>query len=217
MNTTAPIEALRQEFGLPAFEPIAIEDTNRLQSLSLSQLRRVDIGSLIPETFRLLVQRASMSRMGRLANRALRTWLVDRDSTFSSDDERLQVMASLADLNSRSLHDDEAMEWNKKARAIIEKMPNAFERVVEWKLRELQLLLNDKEKVDTLFRELWEVYGAKLPRLRQILASIVEELGIERPFDQGIVTTTTNVGELWSPDAPGDAPVGQKLWLPENG
>ena len=217
MNTTAPIEALRQEFGLPEFAPIAITDNNQLQSLSLSQLRRVDIGSLNTETFRLLVQRASMSRMGRLANHALKTWLVDRDSTFSSDEERLQVMASLADLNSRSLHDEEAMEWNKKARAIIENLPNAFERVVEWKLRELQLLLNDKEKVNTLFRELWEVYGAKLPRLRQILASIVEELGIERPFDQGIVTTTTDVGGLWSPDAPGDAPAGQKLWLPENG
>jgi hypothetical protein len=217
MNTTAPIEALRQEFGIPAFNLITITNDHHLQSLTLSQLRRVDVRSLNLEMFKLVVQRASLARMGRLANHALKMWLVERDSEFSSDDERLQIMASLADLNSRSLHDAEAMEWNKKARQIIDKLPNAFERVVEWKLRELQLQLSDKEKVNSLFRELWEVYGAKLPRLRQILAGIIEELGIERPFDQGIVTTTTDVGGLWSPDAPAEAPAGQKLWLPENG
>jgi len=217
MSSLAPVEALRQEYKIPAVTPITITDNNHLQSLSLSQLRRVDVGSLTDEQFRMVVQRASMARMGRLTHRLLKTWIETRDAEFKGDDERLMIMASLADLTSRSLHDDEALEWNAKARKVIDRLPNSFERVVEWKLRELQLQLGDQDKVNSLFRELWDVYGAKLPRLRQILGGIVEELGIERPWDSGIVTADGEAGSLWSPDAPSDAPAGQKLWLPENG
>ncbi len=217
MNSLAPIDALRQEFGIPAFAPLTITNDDRLQSFTLSQLRRVDLSHLSDERFRVVVQRGTMARMGRLVQRSLKTWVSQRDAAFKDDNERLMILASLADLAARALHDDEALDWNIQARKIVDKQPNAFERVVEWKLRELQLQLGDPQKVNSLFRELWDVYGAKLPRLRQILSGIVEELGIDRPWEQGIVTTTTSVSGLWSPDAPSNAPAGEKLWLPENG
>ena len=156
-----------------------------------------------------------MARMGRLTHRLLKTWVEDRDASFKDNEERLMILASLADLTSRSLHDEEALAWNAKARQLIDTLPNAFERVVEWKLRELQLQLGDKDKVNALFRELWDVYGAKLPRLRQILGGIVEELGIERPWDSGIVTASNSSG-VWSKEAVASAASGQKLWIPGN-
>ena len=215
MSSLAPIEAILSEYKLPAPSSITITSDNHLQSLSLSQLRRVDVASLNDEQFRMVVQRASMARMGRLTHRLLKTWVEDRDASFKDNDERLMILASLADLTSRSLHDDEALAWNAKARQIIDTLPNAFERVVEWKLRELQLHLGNKEKVNALFHELWEVYGAKLPRLRQILGGIVDELGIERPWDQGVVTAS-NSGGVWSTEPASTAPSGQKLWIPGN-
>ena len=215
MSSLAPIEAILSEYKLPTPSLIAIKDDNHLQSLSLSQLRRVDVASLTNEQFRMVVQRASMARMGRVTHRLLKTWVEDRDASFKDNDERLMILASLADLTSRSLHDEEALAWNAKARQLIDTLPNAFERVVEWKLRELQLQLGDKDKVNTLFRELWDVYGAKLPRLRQILGGIVEELGIERPWDSGIVTASNSSG-VWSKEAVASAASGQKLWIPGN-
>ena len=214
MFSMAPIDEIRKEFGLPAPTPIIIQDDNQLQSLSLSQLRHVDWPSLTDGQFRIVVQRASMARMCRLTYTLLKTWVEDRSDSFADNDEQLMILASLADLTSRSLHDDEALAWNAKARQIVDALPNAFERVVEWKLRELQLNLGHKDKVNSLFRELWDVYGAKMPRLREILGGIVEELGIERPRDPSIVTAASG---LWSPDAPSNAPAEQKLWLPENG
>ncbi len=217
MHSLAPIDEIRKEFGLPAPTPITIQDENHLQSLSLSQLRYVDWAALTDEQFRMVVQRASMARMCRLTYKLLKTWVEDRDRSFRSNDERLMILASLADLTARGLHDEEALAWNAKARQIVDTLPNAFEKVVEWKLRELQLHLGDKDKVNSLFRELWDVYGAKMPRLREILVGIVDELGIERPREPSIVTAAANISGLWSPDAPANAPAGQKLWLPENG
>ena len=218
MHSLAPIEEIRQEFGLPVPASITVADDNHLQSLSLSQLRRVDLSALSDEQFRVVAQRAAMARMGRLSHRVLKTWVESRDGLFKNHDERLLILANLADLTSRSLHDEEALAWNAQARQIVDTLPEAFQRVVEWKLRELQLHLADKEKVNSLFRELWDVYGAKMPRLRQILSGIVDELGIARPWEQqSIVTATSDSSGLWSPDAPSSAPAGQKLWLPENG
>ena len=199
MSSMAPIEELRKEFGLPAPTPITIQDDNQLQSLSLSQLRYVDWPSLTDEQFRFVVQRASMARMCRLTHDLLKMWIEDRSDSFTDNDERLMILASLADLTSRSLHDEEALAWNAKARQIVDGLPNAFERVVEWKLRELQLHLGHKDKVNNLFHELWNVYGAKMPRLREILVGILDELGVERSREPAIVTADQN------------------LWLPENG
>ena len=216
MNSLAPIDEIRNTFGLPVPTPITIQDDDQLQSLSLSQLRYVDLASLSDEQFRMVVQRASMARMCRLTHKLLKTWVEERDGSFKSNDERLMILASLADLTSRSLHDAEALDWNAKARQIVDTLPNAFERVVEWKLRELQLHLGDKDKVNSIFHELWDVYGAKMPRLRQILGGIVDELGIERPWEQpSIVTAASPTAGLWSPEAPSSTPAGQKLWLPE--
>jgi hypothetical protein len=217
MFSMAPIDEIRREYGLPEPTPLTIQDDNHLQSLSLSQLRYVDSASLTDEQFRMVVQRASMARMCRLTHKLLKTWIENRDGAFKDNDERLMILASLADLTSRSLHDAEALAWNAKARQIVDALPNAFERVVEWKLRELQLLLGNKDKVNSLFRELWDVYGAKMPRLREILGGIVDELGIERPQEPSIVTVASDISGLWSPEGPSNAPAGQKLWLPENG
>lgn len=217
MNSLAPIDELRKTFGLPVSTPISIQDDDQLQSLSLSQLRYVDLATLTDEQFRMVVQRASMARMCRLTHTLLKTWIEERDGSFKGHDERLMILASLADLTSRSLHDAEALAWNAKARQIVDTLPNAFERVVEWKLRELQLNLGNKDKVNSIFHELWDVYGAKMPRLRQILGGIVDELGVERPWEQpSIVTAARDTSSLWSPDATLNVPAGQKLWLPEN-
>jgi hypothetical protein len=59
------------------------------------------------------------------------------------------------------------------------------------------------------------VYGSKLPRLRQIMTGVAEELGLERPWDQGIVTPGES-GGLWTPESGANAPTGQKLWTPGN-
>lgn len=217
MSSLIPIDAIRREYGLPEPASITVQDDNHLQSLSLSQLRYVDLATLTDEQFRMVAQRASMARMGRLSHKVLKNWVEERDSSFKDNDERLMILASLADLTSRSLHDAEALAWNAKARALVDTLPNAFEKAVEWKLRELQLHLSDKDKVNSIFHELWNVYGAKLPRLRQILSGIVEELGIERPWEQSIVTPTSDAGGIWSPGAIAEAAAGQKLWLPENG
>lgn len=216
MHSLAPIDEIRREFGLLEPSAITVQDDNHLQSLSLSQLRYVDLKMLTDEQFRMVAQRASMARMGRLTHKVLKSWIEERDGSFKDNDERLMIMASLADLTSRSLHDAEALAWNVKARAIVDTLPNAFEKSVEWKLRELQLHLGDKDKVNSIFHELWHVYGAKLPRLRQILSGIVEELGIERPWEQSIVTATSDAGGMWSPNSPASESVTQKLWLPEN-
>lgn len=215
MQAFAPVEALRQEFGIPEPKRVTVADNQSLQNLSLSQLRRVDLSSLTDDQFRTVAQRAALGRLGRLSYVTLKTWAETRDGLFKDDNERITILSSLADLASRALLDEESLAWNNKARAIVEKLPNSFERMVEWKLRELQLVMGDKERQQKLFHELWHVYGSKLPRLRQIMTGVAEELGLERPWDQGIVTPGES-GGLWTPESASNAPTGQKLWTPGN-
>lgn len=216
MQSFAPVEALRKGYGIPEPKCVSVADSTQLQNLSLSQLRRVDLSTLTDEQFRTVAQRAALARLGRLSYQTLKTWVDTRDSMFKDDNERITILSSLADLASRALQDQDSLSWNNRARTFVEKLPNRFEKMVEWKLRELQLVMGDTQRQRELFDELWNVYGAKLPRLREIMTGVAGELGIEPPWDQGIVTATADTGGIWTPDAPSDAPVGQKLWTPEN-
>ncbi len=213
----APVGELRQSLGLPDVTPTVVQDDYHLQSLSLFQLRRVSQAALSDVQFTVVSRRTSAASMLHPSIAVLESYLSDRSHHVKNETDRLGLVSTLFEIASRSMDDEAARQWTAKGAEIIAKLPNAFEKMAEWKLREIRSNLDDEPKLKSLFQELWEVYGAKIPQLRQLLVQMSLELGLDRPWERGIVTAS-NVASagLWSPDAESSAPVGQKLWLPEN-
>ncbi len=98
--------------------------------------------------------------------------------------------------------------------------PNAVVDGVQWKIREVIIRGNDREdpELNVLLLELWNHYGPKLPRLRELLESMVAEAGMDapgrppssRPGDRSGVGRGAVVSEAAAANTGGS-----KLWIPE--
>lgn len=214
MGWIIPIEKMRAELGLPAPVLIRLENDSDLKQLTLFQIRRIDVAQLAGDPLRAVIHRTSLAKLGRLSSQLMAKW-VEGAADFQDEDQKLAILRSLCELTMRSLNDVEARKWNAQAQEIVQSRPNAFEKIIEWKIGELQLRTSDPDHGLSLFRELWDVFGAKIPRLRMLLEKLADQMGYEHPLN-GIITATAGMGSTWSPDTPTAAPATQKLWLPEN-
>ncbi|RLS51894.1 MAG: hypothetical protein DWH91_18010 [Planctomycetota bacterium] len=214
----APIALLRQSLKLPAVTSTTVRDDQHLQALSLFQLRRVALSGLTDSQFSVISRRTTMAAMVQPSVAVLNDLLELRTQLVSDDNERLSIVSNLFELASRSMDDVAARRWIARGYEIVSKLPNSFEKMAEWKLRDVRSSLEDASRLKSLFQELWELFGAKIPPLRQLLTQMALELGLDRPWESGIVTPSSAGGaSLWSPDAGASSSGEQKLWLPNNG
>lgn len=213
-----PLEELREKLGLEAPAPLEVDDETSFSNLTFDELRRLDLGSLSDEQFRHVLQRALLTRHSSFLLTVLQEYL-RRDLPEDEAMQRERAYATLAEICRASLRNEEALNWVLEGQKHASTQQNAFEQVLQWKMREVSMRLDEPESEDfrTLMLELWNEYGAKLPALRERLNELVQMLGIDPPWSSAIVTPDAGGSKEgpWTPGGP-QAPASgeQKLWLP---
>jgi tetratricopeptide (TPR) repeat protein len=214
-NYMLPLDRLRERLSLPAIEPLTIDERIHLNSLSTVQVHRLNVAELTSEQFSQLLKRATVLRHSRLMYDVLSEAL-QRPDQSSDPESRDRILVTLAGLASGSLQQEQTLQWIEQGRAAASERPNAFEALLEWKMRELTLLIEspDDPRLPPLLEDLWHRYGSKLPQLREYLVTIVEAAGVKPPWEAAILTPGSG-GESWSQAAPAGGE--KKLWLPGSG
>jgi len=215
-----PFDQVRSELGLGPMPTLELKDTAQLNSLSALQLQRIDLKPLTNEQLDLIMQRFVTLRHSRLSIKVLDEALQGRSGYYAEPRDRSTAVARLSDILRVAGDLSGSLHWNRVGFDESQSGPNAVVDGVQWKIREVIIRGNDREdpELNRLLLELWNHYGPKLPRLRELLESMVAEAGMDAPWKTAIVTAgSIGSGEgLWSPEAAATANTGgSKLWIPE--
>ncbi len=220
-NYMLDLDDLRDRYQIDPPTPFEIDDETNVNALTITQIHRVQSSDLPQEQLEQLVKRTTLVRHSRLLYEVMQEAL---HRTDESDDwqYREQIIATLAGVCGNALRHQETLEWIAKGRELAGAQEHPFEHVLEWKMRELTLRIEDPDdaELDGLLNDLWQNYGAKLPQLREYLVTIVNAAGITPPWESAIVTPAaagSRSGESWQGGvSPGEGE-GKKLWLPGDG
>lgn len=208
-----PVSDLRKRLGLPEPEPLELREGQPLTTLSLMELRRLNLESVPEAELFPVMKRALLVRHPGWLYEVMR-YALDHEVADQEAPSPQDACGALADLCRDSLRRDEALEWVGRG---LELAGGDFEPVLQWKMRELMLRIDDPSDParDGLLNELWQTYGAKLPQLREHLSELVTVLDIEPPWDTAILTPSgVPGGGVWSAAESGAAAGEKKLWLP---
>jgi tetratricopeptide (TPR) repeat protein len=214
-NYMLPLERLRERLSLPEIEPLKIDERTHLNSLSTVQVLRLKAADLTSDQFNQLLKRTTVLRHSRLLYNVL-TEAIERPDQSSEPEARDRILVTLAGLASNSLLHEQTLEWIEQGRAAAAERPNAFESLLEWKMRELTLRIEspDDPQLRPLLEDLWRHYGSKLPQLREYLVTLVEAAGVKPPWEAAILTPGS-AAQSWSQETPMGGE--KKLWLPGSG
>ena len=218
-NYMLPLARMRERLSLPAPTPVEVDEQTHVNALSALQIHRLPMTGLSSSQYEQLLKRATLLRHSRLLYEVLQEAL-GRPEQTSEPEARDRVLATIAGVCGNSLQRDETLEWIEQGKATAAERENSFEALLEWKMRELALRIEDPEDsgIPDLLNDLWHNYGAKLPQLREYLVTMVEVSGVDAPWESAIVTPAGSVAEPgagWSPQQPGGEE--KKLWLPGDG
>ncbi len=212
-----PIERIREQLGVAAPAPLSVTEQTNLNALTLIQLGRVSLKDLSTEQFSQMMKRSTVVRQSRLLFAVLQEAL-ERPEELIDNVARDRVYASLSGLSARSLRHEEALDWTRKGREHAEGQPHPFEHVLEWKMRELSLRIEDPQdpQLTRLLEDLWQNYGAKLPQLREYLVTLVGVAGVKAPWDASILAPDAGMSgaPAWTSTSEPVSGTGSKLWLP---
>lgn len=212
--------SLRQRLNISTPAPIVPTEEMDLNTLSVSQLERLETAQLSDKLFDRILQRGLVVRHCGLGYRLL-TELLDKrpELVAAQPQDAEQAFITLADICIRSLRDEEALHWVDRGLQFAKTKQLPFETQMMWKMRELSLRAaepNDSKFKEVLL-ELWNHYGSKVPMVRTRLEEFVQSLGIEPPWNQAVLTPQLGAGGIgtWSADTAQTSTSEKKLWLPD--
>ncbi|MBQ17504.1 MAG: hypothetical protein CMJ65_10300 [Planctomycetaceae bacterium] len=210
------VAAVRQALQLPESATIVVESDDQLATMSLLQLLRTVPADLDDELLAALLNRVLLVRHSRLLFDVLHEF-IGRDEFGQGEDFHRAVVA-LAEL-SQQRHDREAaLEWLARGRDAVAGLENEFERSLQYEMQELMLRIEtpDDPKLRDLMGRLWNVYGNKIPQLREQLQMMAETYAIVPPWDDE--GGNVSASGLWTPGETTTATDGEgeekKLWIP---
>jgi tetratricopeptide (TPR) repeat protein len=217
-SRTLNVNELRQQYDLPAMEPMDLPADENVNVLSLMQLRRVNLKSLSDDQFKPLLRRVMLSRHNLHAYETLREYIENRGHLVEEmPQEREQALEALVDVCQRTLRRDEAIKWAQHGQTMAKSAAKPFNSLLTWKMKELIVRLQDRQDpgLKTLFDELWNHFGPKLPQLRDTLRQLGAMAGLEPP-GPGVVAAESTLGDAGAglQLEPASAGESKKLWLP---
>ncbi|TWT49999.1 SEC-C motif protein [Thalassoglobus neptunius] len=213
-------EQLAEKLNVQRAAKIPPQDDLDLNTLTVSQLQRVDLDGMSDELFDLVMQRALVIKHCGHGYKILTEFLNSRPQLVAEKDtEAQQAYRTLAEVCSRSLREGEALEWIQRGFEHSKSTNAPFESLLMWKMQELQFRAKDLDdpKLKELLLELWNHYGAKLPIVRERLGEFVRALEIEAPWENAIVMpgTSNEGGTDWTAQTEETVSGEKKLWLPD--
>lgn len=224
MQYELDVVSLLKRLQLDPLRPLSFDDQTSLNPFSVMQLHRVELAKLEDNHLLHTLNRALLIRHDAFLHAVL-TEVMSRPSC-QAQIEMGRIYLTLLELCRQRVNLDEAFEWVEKARehASTEDTDTPFGGQLEWDMWELMLRAEDPDdpQLQPLLKTIWDAYGEKLPKVREVLQSIVSSLGIAAPWEAaGGIVTPQSVAEaseqqdVWTPDGAADADGGEKkLWLP---
>ncbi len=209
---------LRERFQIDPPSPLEIDEDTNINLLTVPQIQRLRPDQLPSDQLEQVIKRATLVRQSRLLYDILQEAL-ERPEVVENWERQDRIIATLAAICGAALRRDETLEWILQGRALAEAQEHSFEPVLDWKMKELTLRIEnpDDEQLAPLLDDLWQHYGAKLPQLREYLVTLVGVAGVSPPWESAVVTPAAVVGgsgEVWGAEAESSPGPGKKLWLP---
>ena len=209
-----PVGMMAEHYGIPEVDPVPVTDELPINTLTVPQLMRVPRADLSDEQFRLLLQRVLLIGHSRFIDEAVGD-AIDRGVSLDGIIERERAFFTLADTAGRAADTGRALEWVTRGLQELGDGPEAFQARVQLKVTELGLRLErpDAPETQSLLRELWENYAAKMPELKDVLDGLCRDFGIDPPWGSIETGGAIGAGEaggggIWTPGQPEPAASG---------
>ncbi|MDB4731400.1 hypothetical protein OAF74_01045 [bacterium] len=212
-------DQLRKDLDIPQPTSVPASEDLDLNTLTITQLQDMNFEGMSDKLFDLVMQRALVIKHCSFGYRVLKEFLENRPELVAeNEDEAQQAHATLADICSRSLRENEALEWIQQGFERTKAEDGPFQTLLMWKMRELQYRSRnlDDPELKTVLLELWNYYGGKLPAVRERLEQFVTTMEIDPPWDHAIVTPQSIAEDgNWSAETEETVSGEKKLWLPD--
>ncbi len=213
------VAALLEKLRLEPLPPLTLPPQASPNSLSILQLHRLNIAALTDEQLVSVVNRALLIHHNRFLKQVLEEALRRPGCVAELDLPR--VYQALVELTSVEEDISAAIRWIQEARRHALGDQPRFEDQWRWDLRELSIRLTEPAAPATtdLIQKFVNYYGPKVPQLRPYLEIILEEAGVDSPWNSGVIMPdgaggAAASGALWTPEAEPQPAGGGKLWLP---
>ena len=210
-----PLGMMGEHYGILTLPSVPVTPELPINTLTVPQLMRVPRGELTDEQFRLLLQRALLIGHSRFIDEALGD-AMDRGVSLDGIIEPERAYFTLADSAGQATDTGRALEWTQRGLSALGDRPEAFQSHVQLKVTELGLRLEKPDDPQTvaLMKELWDVYAAKMPELKDVLRNLVADFGIDPPWSELEAVGADAGGGIWTPDQPEPAGTGGGIVLP---
>lgn len=220
----ADMGGVRASLGLPAAAKIDVKPEDEIGKLSILALRRVEFEKLTDEQLVRVSNRITRLGHRAMSERVITAVLARPPLVEKVDASRLYM--TLANLCRARFDVASTLEWITRGKEYIRAKKGSLHDLVMWELEELMQRAEDPDdpQLPALANSLWNFYAPKLPQFREVIAGMLNELGLPGPWNSPTVaagpmeelaaagTTAPDTG-LWTPGAePASQP--SKLWLP---
>ena len=215
----ADLDSLANVLGVELLPELELTPDLNLNLLTAMQLHRLPVSKLDDDQITYTLNRALMIRHSSFLFAVLLE-AVKRDCL--SDTERETAYTTLVDICRDRSQREAALDWLNKGKEWIGSQEDSFERLFQWRLRELRFRLEEPTdpEVPSLMKHIWDYYGPKLPQIRQHLTELVDLYELDQPWDDeeeavaiGVEGGSESEGGIWTPDNPAEGS-GQSLWVP---
>lgn len=215
-------DPLRSRLGLPAVQLLVPAEELDVAHFSVLQIRRIAFGQLSDDQLLKITNRISRIGHRDLSYRAY-SELLSRPA-LSEKIETPRIYLALANLSRQRLNREEALAWLSKGKQEARTRQYPLEQLITWELEELMLRHEEPgdPQIAELANRLWSYYAPKLPEFREIIITLLSEIGLPGPWQgaTGIspagdtfAAGAAPAGGLWTPEAQ-TAGQPSKLWLP---
>lgn len=210
-------EKMCRQMGVDVPPRTKVSEDSPIAHFTALQLKQIDISSLSDDQLFHATNRALLLSHGEFLYSILEEVLAR--PTCAARFDLNEIYLALVDLSIEKYRRDLAFDWLNQAQAWVRTQEKSFELMLQWKMRELSLRIEDPDDEQrlTTFREIWNTYGKKVPDLREYLSFISKTYHI--PFDDSnlVLPGADEAGRVWKPgSATEQAAEGEKksLWWP---
>ncbi|MFN0196389.1 MAG: SEC-C metal-binding domain-containing protein [Planctomycetaceae bacterium] len=216
------ISELAARHQVEPLPPLEVSEAMPLQSVTALGLHRLPFEKLSDKQLSYVLNRVLLVHHGRLLHDVFSEVLKRPECMNHLDLNRFYM--TMAELSRERFNREERLSWIEKGQELAKQAEKAFEKGLEWCMREVAARLDDPQdsKLNSLLMHMWNYYAPKLPDLRHYLTEMLKTVKLTPPWEQssGLVTSSTpgttnpNPG-VWTPQSPGESPSGSsKIWLP---
>ncbi len=211
-NVMLDIDAVRKALQLEPPAALSPGDSS-VTAFSTVALQRIPIQDLSDTQLVDVARRAMLVRHTRTAYQVLKAAAQRQPCLEKLGAER--VYSALVGICREQNLRDEALSWLAAGRESAAERPDAFQAVIEWDARELNLRLDDPtdSKIPALWERFEELYFPKLPELREAMADVMRQKGLGHLISE-VAAVADGDTSVWTPGDPASDQPAKKLWVP---